>query len=182
MSNAELIAEALARHYRLDGETNVCARDDDDWPCVTKQLADALAATSESMWTIRYAEVEPGSTLEPDLQLLRALSNPGTRYPRMSNAKNIYTPDTEEVEEAYANGVWNDGVGRAGPEVDTEFQRWMVAHDSAIRNSALEEAAVIAEGLPGEDGEAVPDLSKKVYMLAVHEVAAAIRAAKEVTP
>ena len=45
----------------------------------------------------------------------------------------------------------------------------------AVRTAALEEAALIAEGLPGEDGEAVPDLSKKVYMLAVHEIAAAIR-------
>ena len=93
----------------------------------------------------------------------------------MSTAGNNYTLTTEDVREAYANGVWNDGVGRYGPEVDTEFDRWLVAHDSAIRNSALEEAAVIAEGLPGKDGEAVPDLSKKVYMLAVHEVAAAIR-------
>lgn len=41
--NARLIAEALTwNHVRLDGNTNVCARDDDDWPCLTRRLADAL--------------------------------------------------------------------------------------------------------------------------------------------
>jgi len=44
MSAAGLIAEARAMHARLDGTTNVCAIDDNDWPCITKQLADALEA------------------------------------------------------------------------------------------------------------------------------------------
>lgn len=59
MSNVELIAEARSRHYRLDGETNVCACDDDDWPCVTKQLADALEA-AEVMNLPRYQPLPPG--------------------------------------------------------------------------------------------------------------------------
>ena len=87
----------------------------------------------------------------------------------MSTVENNYTLTTEDVGEAYANGVWNDGVGRAGPEVDTEFQRWLVAHDSAIRAAALEEAAVIA--LAESD-----DLR---YGPTCRSVASSIRAAKE---
>lgn len=45
-TNEELIAEAHAAHYRLDGNTGVCALDDDWWPCVTHRLADALAAVT----------------------------------------------------------------------------------------------------------------------------------------
>jgi hypothetical protein len=30
-------------HYRRDGGSNVCARDDEDWPCLVKQLADEVA-------------------------------------------------------------------------------------------------------------------------------------------
>ena len=90
----------------------------------------------------------------------------------MSNPEVFYTPDTEEVGEAYANGVWNDGVGRSGPEVDTEFGRWLVAHDAAIRVSALEEAALIAEQVDLVD----------VALNGAVVITVAIRAAKGVAP
>ena len=98
----------------------------------------------------------------------------------MSDAGSSYTLTTEDVREAYANGVWNDGVGRAGPEVDTEFQRWLVAHDAATRNAALEEAAAIAEGEFLTDNTGNPE--DFAYDRAISDVARAIRGAKEVTP
>ena len=74
MSNAELIAEARARHYRLDGETNVCACDDDDWPCVTKQLADALAEQAATIEAVKAAYLNPGSHPEYHYQEKARLS------------------------------------------------------------------------------------------------------------
>ena len=94
----------------------------------------------------------------------------------MSTAESNYTLTTEDVREAYANGVWNDGVGRYGPEVDTEFQRWLVAHDATIRNSALEEAALIAEGEFLTDNTENPE--DFAYDRAISDVARAIREAK----
>ena len=98
----------------------------------------------------------------------------------MSTTESNYTLTTEDVREAYANGVWNDGVGRSGPEVDTEFDRWLVAHDAAIRNAALEEAAVIAKGEALTDNTGCPD--DTAYDQAISDVARAIREANEGTP
>ena len=87
----------------------------------------------------------------------------------MSTTEDIYTPTTDDVQEAYANWAWNDGLGRAGLEVDAELQRWLTAHDTATRNSALEEATTIVNRQ-----SCVPIACK-------WQVHAAIRRAKEET-
>jgi len=59
-----LIAEAASLHSRLDGDTNVCARDDEDWPCLTTRLTAELAAANAVI-----AEVRSVATRERMIEL-----------------------------------------------------------------------------------------------------------------
>ena len=93
----------------------------------------------------------------------------------------MHTPEDVKASKAGRNTV-STTEDTYTPEQFDEFDRWLAAHDAATRAAALEEAELIAKSFPGEDGESVPDLSKNVYVLAVYEIAAAIRAAKEGTP
>lgn len=43
LTTFDLIAEAANSHERFPGDTNVCARDDEDWPCLTSRLAAEMA-------------------------------------------------------------------------------------------------------------------------------------------
>ena len=52
-----------------------------------------------------------------------------------------YTPTTEEVADAYANGVWNDGVGDSGLQVAAGFERWLAKNDAEVAAAALEDTA-----------------------------------------
>ena len=72
---SELIAEANVMHTRLDGATNVCAIDDNDWPCVTKQLADALesATTLQVVTTVAELDALPRDTLIQEYDGFRRL-------------------------------------------------------------------------------------------------------------
>ena len=51
-----------------------------------------------------------------------------------------FTPTTEHVRDIYAAGPWSRVADR-----NAAFDRWLTAHDAAIRDAALEEGAVIAE-------------------------------------
>ena len=71
-----------------------------------------------------------------------------------------YTPTTDDVRDYYAIGV-DEALARTGG--DSEFDRWLAAHDKEV----LEKAAERAEATPIEDECGYCDEMKAMVVAAV---------------